>query len=180
MSYDAIGRRYARAIFDIGKEEGTLPTLTREFGEFAKLYADNDELRTVLGNPLVGEPVRESVLIEIGEKMGLSKTAIDTLRLLAQRRRLEATPNIARELERLADEDGRIVRAEVTSAAPLSPAYLDRLRAELERATGNKVVIIERHDPTLIAGVVTRIGDRMIDGSVRARLSSFRDSLMTN
>ena len=68
--------------------------------------------------------------------MGLSDVAKNTLRLLARKRRLPALPDIARQLARLADEDQSIVRAEVTSAAPLSAAYLDKLRAELEKATG--------------------------------------------
>src|SRR5262249_38746728 len=110
----------------------------------------------------------------------MSQTAINTLRLLTQRRRLGAMPEIARDLERLVDEDSKIVRAEVTSASALSPAYLERLKAELERATGQRVVIVLRGDPSLIAGVVPRTGDGRMEGSLRARLSAFRDSLMIN
>jgi F-type H+-transporting ATPase subunit delta len=110
--------------------------------------------------------------------MGISELALSSLRLLAKRRRLGAVADVARELERMVDDDAGVLRASVTSAAALSEAYLDKLRQELEKATGRKVIISHRQDPSLVAGVVTRIGDKVVDGSVRARLSSFRDALL--
>lgn len=178
MSYEAVGRRYASAVFELAKEAGTLPTVAREITEFAGTYRDNRELSVVLGNPLVDQKARESILVDIAQRMGLGPTTLSTLRLLVRRRRLEALPDIALELSRLVDEDGKVVRAEVASAAPLSEAYVAKLRAELEKATGQKVVVVCRHDPSLIAGVVTKIGDRVIDGSLRARLDNFRDTLL--
>ena len=178
MSYEAIGRRYARAIFDIGKETKTLPQLVKDIGSFAGVYASSEELRGVLSNPLVEEPAREALLREIAQRMNISELGLSSLRLLTKRRRLDAVADVARELERLVDDDAGVLRASVTSAAPLSETYLGKLRAELEKATGKKVVIVHRQDPSLVAGVVTRIGDRVVDGSVRARLSSFRDALL--
>ena len=180
MSDEAVARRYALAIFEIGKEEGSLGALSKELAAFAEAYTGSEELQNVLANPLVQQGAREEILTEIAGRLSLSGTALNTLRLISRRRRMGAVAVISRELQRLVDEEGKVVRAEVTSVGPLSPAYLERLRGELERATGKKVVITERHDPSLIAGVVTRIGDRMIDGSLRARLSTFRDSLMSN
>src|SRR5262249_20765386 len=100
------------------------------------------------------------------------------LLLLLRKHRFTALPEIARALSRLVDDDANLVRAQVTSAAPLSEAYLGRLRAELEKATGKKVVIAHSQDPSLLGGAGTRLGDRLIDGSVRARLASFRDALL--
>jgi F-type H+-transporting ATPase subunit delta len=178
MSYDAIARRWARAIFEIGKETGAVTRLEAEVSAFAQTYADNAELRTVLDNPLVPEAEREAVIVEIAGRMGVSDAAKSTLRLLAKKRRLVALPDIARQLARLADDDQNVVRAEVQSAAPLSDDYLGKLRAELERATGKKVVVTHHQDAALIGGVVTKIGDQVIDGSVRARLTGFRESLL--
>lgn len=178
MSHEAVGRRYARAIFEIGKENKTLPQLVKDIGSFADMYATSEQLRVVLTNPLVEEPLRDALLREIAQKMGISEVALSSLRLLAKRRRLNAVADVARELERMVDDDAGVLRASVTSAAPLSQAYLDKLRAELEKATGRKVFIVHRQDPSLVAGVVTRIGDKVVDGSVRARLSSFRDALL--
>lgn len=178
MSQETVGRRYARAIFEIGKETGTLSALAREIEDFAAMYADHEDLRAVLQNPLVPEAEREAVLRELASRSGASETALSTLRLLARRRRLSALPEIARALVRFVEEDQNLVRALVTSAGPLGEAYLARLRGELERATGKRIAITHKQDPSLIAGVVTQIGDQVIDGSVRARLSSFRESLL--
>lgn len=180
MSHEAIARRYARAIFEIGKETATLPVLAREIDDAAAMYAASDELRAALDHPLVPEGQREDVLKELCARASLSETAQSTLRLLARRRRFAALPEIARQLARLVDEEQNVARAVVTSAGPLNEAYLGRLRAELEKATGKKISITHKQDPSLIAGVVTQIGDQVIDGSVRARLSSFRESLLRN
>jgi len=178
MSAEAIARRYARAVFELGREEKNLPVITRDLGDFSACFEKSEDLRVVLENPLVSEAQREAVLVEVGQKMSMSTTALSTLRLLAQRRRLSALPEMVRQLEKLVDDDAGVLRAEVTSATPLNESFLAKLRAELEGATGKKVVISHKQDPSLIAGIVTRIGDQVIDGSVKARLESFRDSLL--
>ncbi|WP_437676403.1 ATP synthase F1 subunit delta [Sorangium sp. So ce131] len=178
MSYEAVARRYGRAIFEIGKETGTLSALAREIQDASAMYNASEELRAVLDNPLLPETTREELLREVGARAAFSELTQNTLRLLARRRRLAALPEIARQLAILVDQDQNLARAVVTSAGPLSDGYLDRLRAELERATGRKISITHKQDPSLIAGVVTQIGDQVIDGSLRTRLSSFRDNLL--
>jgi F-type H+-transporting ATPase subunit delta len=178
MSYEAIARRWARAIFDLGKETESLADLNRDVASFAELYAGNEELSQVLSNPLIPDAAREAIVREIGEKVGLSETAVSALRLLVQKNRMVALPEIARQLSRLTDEDASVVRAEVLSAGPLTESYLDKLRAELEKATGKKVKIDHKQDKSLIAGVVTRLGDQVIDGSLRARLENFKEALL--
>jgi F-type H+-transporting ATPase subunit delta len=132
----------------------------------------------VLESPLVPEEPREGLLTELSSRMGLSTTALSTVKLLGRRRRMPALPEIARQLARMVDEEGGMVRASVTSAGPLSDAYLNDLKATLEQSTGKKVTITLAVDPSLIGGVVTQIGDQVIDGSIRARLQSFRESLL--
>jgi F-type H+-transporting ATPase subunit delta len=178
MSYEAIARRWARAIFDLGKETGNVAAVGRDLSSFANLYTDNEELSSVVDNPLVPDGTREAIVRELSEKMGLLETTRSALRLLARKRRFATLPEIARQLTRLTDEDANIVRAEVASAGPLTEAYLAKLHAELEKATGKKVVIAHKQDPTLLGGVVTRIGDQVIDGSIRARLASFKEALL--
>jgi F-type H+-transporting ATPase subunit delta len=180
VSNEAIARRYARAIFEIGRDENNLARLSQEIAAFADVYVTNAELRSVLDSPLVELSAREAVLGDIGERLSVSPTAANTLKLLVRRRRTSVLPEIARELARLVDEENKTVRAEVLSAAPLSDDYLSRLKAELEKSTGQKVIITYRQDPSLIAGVITKIGDRVIDGSVLSRLKNFREQLMTH
>lgn len=178
MSYETIARRYARAIFEIGKETGSLAQLAKDFSAFAAIYQGSDELRLVLDNPLVLASDQEAIISEIASKLAASDTTKRTLLLLSQKRRLPALPDIARQVARLADEDANILRAEVTSAGPLSSSYLAKLTTELEKATGKKVVVAHKEDKSLLGGVVTRLGDQVIDGSVKTRLAQFREQLL--
>jgi F-type H+-transporting ATPase subunit delta len=123
---------------------------------------------------------RETIVPELAQGLGAGASALKALRVITRRRRLRALPDIARHLRRLCDEDGNVVRAQVESAAPLSDGYLTRLKSELESATGKKVVLTHSVDPTLIGGVITRIGDRVLDGSLRYRLATIRESALSN
>lgn len=176
MSDDAVGRRYAQAIFELGKEEGSLAALSTAFTEFAGAYESSAELREVLDNPLVPDTQRTAILNEIAQRMGASNTAQRALRVISARRRLKALPAIARQLARLVDTDEKLVRVVVTSAGPLTDSYLAKLKAEVEKATGSRAIVQHSVDASLIAGVVTKIGDRVIDGSARSRLRTLRSS----
>ena len=81
-------------------------------------------------------------------------------------------------LDRLSDEKAGVLRATVTSATALSDAYCDRLRGELEKRTGKKVVLDRAVDPSLLGGVITRIGDQVIDGSLKSRFATMRAALL--
>jgi F-type H+-transporting ATPase subunit delta len=107
---------------------------------------------------------------DLATRIGLSPHAKNAVRLIAARRRLRALPEIARQLQRLVDEKAGILRATVKTAQPLSASYYDKLTAALEAATKMKIVITKEEDPSLLAGVVTTIGDRTIDGSLKGRL----------
>jgi F-type H+-transporting ATPase subunit delta len=179
VSYETVARRWAHALFELGKESTSLVDLNKDVAAFAATYGESQELREILDNPLVPEAQRDAILQEVASRLGVGDTARKTLRLLALKRRLPILPDLARHLARLTDEDANLLRAKVASAAPLGDAYLARLRAELEKATGKKVSIEHKVDPSLVAGVVTQIGDRVIDGSLKARLQGFRDSLLS-
>ena len=179
MSTGAIAERYAQAVFDLGQETGQLAALSSEIRRFADAYLASPELRAVLENPMVPEPAREGVLREIATRLTLSPHALNTLRLLLLRRRLRVVPDIARELSRLADEKAGVLRATVVSARPLTEDHTQRLVRALEKRTHKKVLLEKQTDPTLIAGIVTKIGDHTIDGSLRGRLSALGRQLLT-
>jgi len=178
-SHAAIAERYARAIFDIGVETGTLAALADQVRSFAAVYAESDDLRSVLENPLVAHEQREKVLREIAGRLGLGPNALNTVRYLASRRRLAALPDIAERLATLSDEKQGVVRATVTTASALSESFYQRLAEQLTTLVGRKVVLDRREDPSLIAGVVTRIGDNTIDGSLRGRLDALERTLLS-
>jgi F-type H+-transporting ATPase subunit delta len=180
MSSEAtIAERYARAIFELGVETGTLAALADQIRRFAGAYAESADLRSVLENPLVPLEQRQNILGEVATRLGFGPSALNTVRYLATRRRLSVLPDIAKQLDMLSDDKQGIVRATVTSAAPLSESFYQRLAEQLATLVGNKVVLDRREDPSLIAGVVTRIGDNTIDGSLRGRLENLERKLLS-
>jgi F-type H+-transporting ATPase subunit delta len=93
---------------------------------------------------------------------------------------LHALPAIAQLLREMSDAKQGILRAEVTTAVRLSDAYYAKLQAQLEKMTGQRVAIDKREDPSILAGVIARIGDRVYDGSLRSRMTELGQSLLPN
>jgi F-type H+-transporting ATPase subunit delta len=180
MSQAPIADRYARAIFELGVETGQLAPITEQIRRFADVYSTSAELRAVLDNPLVAPEQRANVLADVSARLGLMGNALSLIKLLASRKKLRVVPEIARRLDRFSDEKAGVVRATVTSAKPMPDSFYQKLVAELESATAQKIVLERREDPSLIAGFVTRIGDNTIDGSVRGRLDALERQLVPN
>jgi F-type H+-transporting ATPase subunit delta len=175
----AVADRYARALFELGLEGGNLPALTEQIQSFAASYAGSRELRAVLDNPLVDPAQRAAVLADVAQRCGLSGVGLDGVRLLARRKRLSVLPEIAKRLAQLADQQLGVVRATVTSAAAMPESFYQNLVSELEATLKARVSLERREDPALIAGVVTRIGDNTIDGSLLGRLSEIERQMFT-
>ena len=172
-----IARRYAKALIEIGAEGGTTDELVTEFARAAEASVASVELRAALENPLVPIASKKAIVAEICDRLALSPTAKNTLLLLVDRRRMRVLPGIAQVLREMNDVKKGMLRAEVISAAPLSDAYYQKLHAQLEKMTGKKIAIDKRTDPSLLAGVVTRIGDTIYDGSLLARLREMRTAI---
>ena len=118
------------------------------------------------------------LLVAVAERLGVQGLGLNAIRVLAQRHRLSVLPEIARFLVRLADENRGVVRATVTSAKPLAAQYLAELEKALTEMTKRRVVIDHKEDPSLLAGVVTQIGDNTIDGSIKGRLADVERQLL--
>jgi F-type H+-transporting ATPase subunit delta len=178
VSVSIVARRYAQALLELGVEGHTLDRLVDELTTVSQAWDASAELRNALENPQVAHATKKAVMNELAEQIGATPTTRHALLLLVDRRRTKTLPYVAQYLRELADARKGVLRAEVTTATPLGEAYYARLQAQLEKMTGKKVVVDRKTDPLLIAGVVTRIGDRILDGSLRTRLQSIKDSLM--
>ena len=178
MSVSIVARRYAQALLELGVEDGSLDKLVDEMSTLADAWETSADLRNAIENPMVPIEMKRAVVTELTGQIGATATTRNTLLLLVDRRRMKTLPHLAGFLRELADARKGVLRAEVTAAAPLSDAYYARLQAQLEKMTGKKVVVDRKTDAALIAGVITRIGDRILDGSLRTRLQSIKDSLM--
>jgi F-type H+-transporting ATPase subunit delta len=179
VSAETVAERYARAIFDLGIETSTLSGLVEDMHKLADVYAESTELQKIMSNPLIPETERLATIGEIADRIELSPLAKNTAGLLAQRKRMFALPAIAAELDRLSDEKAGIARATVISAERLSEAYELRLTQELSVMTGKKIVLESKQDPALLAGLIVRIGDQVIDGSARARIAELSSQLLS-
>lgn len=173
----AVGRRYAKALLDLAVEQKIEDKLGTELDALAHAWETSAPLRDVFQNPNVDAASRTKVLDALAARMALTPTARNTARLLADRNRLPHIRAIARAYHTLREERGGLVLAEVTTASALPDAYFLELERTLGQVTGRKVRIVKRVDPSLIAGVVTKVGDKVFDGSVKNRLAELRASL---
>jgi F-type H+-transporting ATPase subunit delta len=180
MIAGVVARRYAQALLELGSETGQLDALVEEISAVAASYKASPELQHAMENPLLPHAVKKGILADLGTTIGLGATAQNALFLLNDRRRLQALPGIAQLLREMSDRRKGVVRAEVITAAPLSEAYYARLQQQLEKMTGRKIALDRREDPTILAGVITRIGDTLYDGSLRTRLHEIKHSLLPN
>jgi F-type H+-transporting ATPase subunit delta len=172
-----LAKRYARAILELATEQKQVERVSKELSEFAAMWDASLELRNLFTNPEFGSVVRKQALVELTTRAGLSPLTKNSVLYIADRGRISALPEIATALIEAAERAAGTLRAEVTSAAPLPDNYYGQLQRALEQATGRKVTVEKKTDASLIAGVVTRVGDQVYDGSVRTRLQELKDSL---
>jgi F-type H+-transporting ATPase subunit delta len=175
-----IARRYATALIELGTETGQLDALVDEIGRAAQAYTASPELRTAMADPLVSNHAKHAILGEVADKLSLGPAAKNTLKLLLDRRRIQALPAIANRFREMADAKRGILRAEVLTAMPLPEEYFGMLQQQLERITGRRIALDRKLDPTLICGVVARVGDTVYDGSLIARHRHLKDSMLPN
>jgi F-type H+-transporting ATPase subunit delta len=174
-----VARRYAGALFDVTRKAGREAQAGQALSEVARLLASHAELGRVLASPAVPVGVKRTVVVNL---MDAAQVGSDEVRrvmtLLAERDRLAVVPDLADAFAARLLEAQNVVRAEVSSAVPLTDASRAALTDALSRATGKSVTMTERVDPTLVGGVVARVGTFVYDGSVSRQLERLRERLM--
>ncbi len=172
-----LARRYAKAIFDIGSEQGGLDKMGADLRVLAKAMTDSPELVAVLSNPAIGRKARRGIVDALLQRIGVVTVTRNAVYLLLEGERLASLPDISRQLDVMIEEKAGRVMAEVVSAKPLDPAQLSQITATLEKLSGKKVSVESRQDPDLLGGVVAKVGDTVYDGSLRTQLRNLRDEL---
>ena len=173
----AIARRYAKALLLIGKEDGQVDTYRKELEDFSALIEKEDALEQAINNPLYNADGRKKVLASVLEKLGLSVVMKSFLTLLFDKGRFAYLGSINDFYQRLADELKGIARASLVSATELPSDTVDKIRSTLSEKTGKDIILEVEQDPGLIGGIVTRIGDLVLDGSIKTQLLNMRESL---
>jgi F-type H+-transporting ATPase subunit delta len=172
-----VARRYAKALLIIGKEDGQAETYRDELDGFAKLMAKEKELEQAITNPLYAASGRKKVLEIIVDKVGLSKIVASFLLLLFDKGRFDFLSDINDFYQKLADELKGVLRASLVSASELSSETVEKIRTTLSKRTGKDIILQVEQDPSLIGGIVSRIGDLVLDGSIKSQLLNMRESL---
>lgn len=169
-------RRYAEAAFELALRDNTVDAWAEDLQIAAPLLGD-ERVQRVIEDPSRPFAERQKVIAELLGKR-VRKPAQNLIRLLSERRRLDLVAAIAAEYRRLVNRHNGVVTAIVTSAAPLTSDETAALAERLREMTGATVELDVRIDPGLIGGLTVRVGDRLLDASVRGRLERLRDQLI--
>jgi len=173
----SIARRYAKALLMIGKTDGKADNYKDELNGFASLIAREMALEQVINNPLYNAKERKKVLSALIAKLNLSKVMASFLKLLFDKGRFGFLSAINEFYQKLADDLKGVARASLVSANELSSEAVEKIRKALSKKTGKDIVLDIKTDPSLIGGVVTKIGDLVLDGSIKTQLLNMRESL---
>jgi F-type H+-transporting ATPase subunit delta len=174
----SVARRYARAIFAIGEDNGLFELMGRQLNELASLWKGSADLRQTLENPVFKVSQKKSVLQGLLPRVAPARQVQSLALLLLERGRIALLPAIAKSYEEMCDQKLGRVRAKVKSAHALDIASETEIRKAIERRTGKKVLMTTEVDPTLIGGVVAEVAGLVLDGSVASRLSSLKNRLI--
>jgi F-type H+-transporting ATPase subunit delta len=174
----SIARRYAKALFELGVAQRSYEQFGQELEDLARAYDQSSDLRLAMENPVIRPSQKQAVLRNLLPRIAPSPFVQRFALLLLSRGRITLLRSIARAYRELADARAGQVRATVTSATPIQTGDLDRVRRALEKRTGRKVIIETKVDPDLIGGLVARVGDLILDGSVRSQLDEMRRRLL--
>ena len=174
---DSAARRYAEAAFEVAQRDGTIESWRSELDAAAAIIGDERAI-SALANPAL--PIDQRSVAVAALLKGVASGPVQNLiQLLLKRGRIEELGRVAAEFRRLDDRRQGITHASVTSAAPLTPDEVRALTARLEASTGGRVALDTEVDESLLGGLVVRVGDRLIDGSVRGRLERLRNQLIS-
>ena len=172
-----IATRYATALFDLANEADDIPTLEQNVNILTQSIDVSTDLNSLISSPLYSRDQQKSAITAIATKMGLSNVMINALSLMAEKRRLFVAPTFLLVLKDLISASKNEITAEVVSAKSLSKVQVEKLAKSLKTNFGKDVKINATVDPSLIGGMVVKVGSRMIDTTIQAKLNSLQNTM---
>ena len=172
-----IAARYATAIFELAKDAKKLPAVEKDFDALAVALDESDALSDLISSPVYAREDMVSAIAAIAQKMELSKDVANTLGLMASKRRLFVLPSLINAVKAMIAEEKGEVTAEVTAAKALTKAQQDKLAKTLAATVGKDVKVTVSVDETLIGGLIVKVGSKMIDSSIRSKLSNLQNAM---
>ena len=167
--------RYASALFALAQEQSATDQVAADLARFSGLMAESADLTNLVRSPVFTAEEQVKALGAVLAKAGISGLTAKFLKLVATKRRLFAVPTMIADYGKLHDAARGVSRAEVTVAEALSDAHLNALKEALKEVSGGRSVDVKvKVDPSIIGGLVVKLGSRMVDGSLRTKLNSIR------
>ncbi len=177
MKQTILAKRYAKAIFTVGQEQKKYEEYNEVLQGVADLYADHPEVADALTNPLYPMDIKEKVMSGMIGSMGVDEIMGNFLNLLVQKKRAEILPEIAEAYKVMVDEEKNVSHGTVVSAVELNDALKKNVRTVLEKLTGKKVELTTSVDPSILGGIIAKVGDLVLDGSIKTQLAGLKDSI---
>lgn len=176
MKVDPIVSAYAESLFKLASAEGVADRVEEDLHEFERFYEKSSELKEFIHNPHVTSEGKKGALSELLSKK-LSRILLNHVQLVIDQDRGRLFSKIAEEYYRLVSETRAKVTAEVTTVLPMTDGMLDELAKELRRITKKDVHLRARVDESIIGGVIVKVGDKVLDGSIRKKLSQLKKQM---
>ncbi len=177
MLENAVARRYAQAFFTLAREKDLVDNLEAELKVVVDTINENEELKRVMDHQLIS-PEEKKAIINGVFSQEVSEITLNFLDIVIEKYRATYIPGIYHEFVSYANETRNMADARVKTAVELNDSDLDTLKARLTAVTGKTIRLQSELDPSLIGGVVVRIGDKVIDGSLAGRLERLKDNLL--
>jgi len=172
-----VAERYAGSLFDLAVDAKAVAAVEKDLASFETMLAGSTDLKRLIESPVFSSDDQFNAISAISKKSGMSALTGNFLKVVAQNRRLFAVPAMIRAFRKIAAEHRGEVAAEVTSAHALTAAQQNELKTALKAVAGKDVTIAVTVDPSLLGGLVVKIGSRQIDTSLRTKLNSLKLAL---
>ncbi|WP_267926865.1 ATP synthase F1 subunit delta [Desulfolithobacter dissulfuricans] len=177
MKQTILARRYTKALFSLGKEQGKAEEYAEKLSEIAALFEEAEGVADALTNPLYPLEARQKVMAKIAESAGADAILTRFLDLLVEKKRAGILPDIALEMKAMVDREQGISHGSLISAIQLDASLLEKIQATLEKITGTKVILETQVDPSIIGGIIAKVGDLVLDGSIKTQLNGLKESI---
>ena len=178
MSQGMIARRYAKALVNLAENEKDLDNTGKHLNSITEVYKENLELRQVLSDTKVSSGIKLEILKDVLSKIKVSRLVDTFSRYLLAKRRIDFLPDIERAFNLLLQEKLGRIEANVTTASELPKDTVKKLVDAISSYSGKEIEVNVTIDPSIIGGIVTRIGSTVIDGSIQTYLNQIRQSII--
>lgn len=169
---EEIASVYARSLFEVAQEQGKLDDVRKQLGEFADALDANQEMQVFFFSPYFSTPEKEEGLAKV--VTGADPIMENFLKLLIEKHRMPTVFGVRRVFDELWRRENKLLPVEITSAIGLDKRTVKQIGDRIGAETGQKIELSERVDPDILGGLVVRVGNSIIDSSIRARLDSLR------